>query len=173
MEIRIIKGQGSDRIEGRRMDGSSFSSTLPHKGPVPHDLVHFVVEGELGFDRGFWGMVAVGNDPEQIADIAKAAGHASAKRAGTPRESIVQAIQAERIVESFEAELWSSGSSNDAVRDMARAGCEQSLVQLPALDDNSMDRIRRELAALSGIWEGLAIGEALTLEWPERKQAAA
>lgn len=173
MEIRIIKGQGSDRIEGWRRDGSSFTSTFPHKGPVPHDLVHFVVERELGFARGFWGMIAGGNDPERIADIAKAAGHASAKRAGTPEVPIIQAVQAERIVECFEAELWSSGSDNAAIRDMARAGCEQSLVPLPPLDDGAICRIRMELTRLAQRWAGLAIGEALTVEWTEHKHAAA
>jgi hypothetical protein len=27
---------------------------------LPHDLAHFVVEGSLGLDRGFWGSVADG-----------------------------------------------------------------------------------------------------------------
>lgn len=27
---------------------------------IPHDLVHFVIEAELGIDRGFWGCIADG-----------------------------------------------------------------------------------------------------------------
>jgi len=173
MEIRIIKGQGADRIEGTRQDGSSFVTALPHKGPVPHDLVHFVVEQELGFGRGFWGLVAEGRHPEEITEMAKAAGHASAKRSQQPDPHFVQAIQVERIVEAFEAEFWSHGQDNDGLRFMAEAGCSQSLVPFPIVTDEAIDRARALLTSFARKWAELSVGETLSLQWFDKGQAAA
>ena len=84
MRIIITKGERDDRIEVLRADGSGASTRFPRKGPVPHDATHYVVESGLGITKGFWGLVAAGRHPEEIAEIAKAAGHASAKRASRP-----------------------------------------------------------------------------------------
>lgn len=173
MRIRITKGERADWIEARRDDGSIAREHVPHKGPVAHDLVHFAVESVLGVHRGFWGLVDAGHDPERIAEMAKQAGHASAKRAETPDPSFVEAIQVERIVESFEAEMWSNGSNNDSLRVMVAAGCDQSLVPCPELSDEALDRVRRLLNALVQEWATLATGECLTLEWLAGDRAAA
>ena len=173
MQIRITKGEQADWIEARRDDGTIAHEKVPHKGPVAHDLVHFAIEGELGFERGFWGLVAAGHEPELIVEMAKAAGHASAKRAQLPEPHFIEAIQVERIVESFEAEFWSRGNDNAALRAMAQAGCDQSLVAFPDLEDDSIDRARARLTALADQWAMLAIGEALTLDWSARNLAAA
>ena len=166
MQIRVTKGDRADWIEARREDGSVERENVPHKGPVAHDLVHFAVESELQLDRGFWGLVASGHAPQEITEMAKAAGHASAKRATVPNPDFVQAIQVERIVESFEAEFWSGGADNDSLRAMAQAGCEQSLVASPALTDEAIDRTRSRLNDLARQWSRLAVGEALALRWP-------
>ena len=173
MQILVTKGERADWIEARRADGSVEREHVPHKGPVAHDLVHFAVETELGMDRGFWGMIAAGHAPQQIVEMAKAAGHASAKRAITPDPDFVQAIQVERIVESFEAESWSGGSDNDSLRAMAEAGCAQSLVACPELTDVAIARVRDRLGGLAGQWSTLAVGETLALQWPLEGRAAA
>jgi len=173
MQILITKGERADWIEARRDDGSVARESVPQKGPVAHDLVHYVVESELGIERGFWGLVAAGNSPERIAAMAKEAGHASAKRAEKPDPQFVQAIQVERIVEAFEAEFWSRGDDNDSLRAMAQAGCDQSLVSCPDLSDDAIERARARLGALAEQWVRLSVGESLTLAWPERSRAAA
>lgn len=173
MQILVTKGERADWIEARRRDGSVERANVPHKGPVAHDLVHFAVETELGMESGFWGLIAAGYAPQKIAKMAKAAGHASAKRATTPDADFVQAIQVERIVESFEAESWSGGSDNDSLRAMARAGCDQSLVDCPELIDETLDRVRDRLNQLAGQWSAIAVGETLTLHWQLESRTAA
>src|SRR5262245_25208701 len=138
MQILVTKGERADWIEARRADGSVERENVPHKGPVAHDLVHFAVETELQMNSGFWGLIAAGHAPQQIVEMAKAAGHASAKRAALPDPQFVQAIQVERIVESFEAESWSGGTDNESLRSMAEAGCDQSLVGCPVLADEAL-----------------------------------
>lgn len=167
MRISITKGESEDRLDMVRADGTGASTRFPHKGPIPHDFVHYAVESELVIDRGFWGLVDAGHHPEEIQDIAKAAGHASAKRADVPAEEFVPAIQSERIVEAFEADHWSGGQGDPAgVAYMAEAGCEQSLVPMPPMDDAAVARIRAQITDFAARWKALGPGETITLEWP-------
>ena len=167
MEIRITKGTACDRIEVRRSDGSVVGTDFPKKGPVPHDVVHFFVESELGVVEGFWGMVASGRHPEEIQDIAKVAGHPSASRPSAPDPAIVPIVQAERIVECFEADLWSGGGDSQTFRDVVQAGCEQSLVSVLPISDGAIDRIRGQLTDFRARWSTLAVGDSCQFEWRE------
>jgi hypothetical protein len=166
MRITITKGEREDRIEAVRTDGSSVRTSFPHKGPMPHDAVHFYVESTLGIANAFWGMVAGGRHPEEIAGIAKAAGHASASRAAVPEESIIALVQAERAVECFEADLWSgSEGSPQTIRDMIAAGCTQSLVPPIEVGDQTIEHVRSSLGDLRRHWSAAAPGEQVVLNW--------
>ncbi|RST29878.1 hypothetical protein HMF7854_02860 [Sphingomonas ginkgonis] len=166
MDIRITKGERSDRLDAVRPDGSRLSFEFPKKGPVPHDAVHLLVERAFGFGQGFWGLVAAGRSPGAVGEMAKAGGHASAKRAAEPDPAIVPVVQAERIVEAFEADLW-SGSSGDVagIAAMARSGCEASLVPVPLLPLDTLEQVRRELAGFQQAWAALPTGEGVDLRW--------
>jgi hypothetical protein len=166
MRITITKGEREDRIEAVRADGSSVQTTFPHKGPIPHDAVHFYVESALQLGDAFWGTVAAGRHPEEVAEIAKAGGHASAKRATGADPSIVRLVQAERVVECFEADLWSGGSTSpETIRDALAAGCEQSLVPSLELSDGSIAAIQSSLKELVSRWPATPPGDRLVLEW--------
>src|SRR5579872_6166011 len=169
MRITIIKGERKDRIEAVRADGSCLSISFPHKGPIPHDLVHFHVESELAIADAFWGRVEAGKDPEEIAGLAKAAGHASATRAAVPDTSIVGLIQAERAVECFEADLWSgSESSPETIREMIGVACAQSLVPPLGVSDGAIEHVRARLSDVRCRWSASSIGDCLVLEWPTK-----
>src|SRR3954451_9092268 len=166
MQITITKGERGDRIDALRADGSSVSTTFLHKGPIPHDAVHFYVESELGLGRGFWGMVASGQHPEQVQEIAKAGGHASASRGRVPDSDIVELILAERAVECFEADLWGGSASDaDTFREAVSAGCAQSLVPAIELSDAAISSVRGKLLDLRSRWSALPQGQAITLDW--------
>lgn len=165
MRIAITKGQREDLIVLTRADGTRAETRFPKKGPVPHDAVHWFVERELGLQRGFWGMVAGGHHPEEIQEIAKAAGHASAKRAGVPDAEIVELLQAERIVECFEADLWGGGGAAADLIAVAETACGYSHVPLPALDEAAVARIRTGLGAFASEWMAAPQGHLAVLEW--------
>lgn len=167
MRIEITKGATADRVDIRRPDGSLASTTFPHKGPVPHDVVHFFVELALGIDKGFWGLVADGHHPEEVGAMAKAAGHASATRRRTPDPSFVPAIQAERIVECFEADLWEGGCDPDTFIATVDAACEQSLVPTRAIEPDKIRLIRHQIATFCERWVALPVNSSCALDWPE------
>ncbi|MCA1654426.1 MAG: hypothetical protein ABR588_02660 [Sphingomicrobium sp.] len=167
MEITITKGAVADSLHIQRSDGTLVSTTFPHKGPIPHDAVHFFVESELGMQDGFWGLVATGSHPEEVGPMAKAAGHPSAARPGLPQAGIVSAIQAERIVECFEADLWGPGCDPQTFRETVSAGCEQSLVPAIPIDDEAIERVRRRLKEFRQHWMGLPLGHSCRLEWAD------
>lgn len=167
MRVTVVKEADGDRLEIERADGSRAVSRFPRKGPTPHDAVHFLVERDLNLRDAFWGKVASGLHPEAIAELAKAAGHASAKRAATPDASIVELLQAERLVECFEATLWDGQLSLPAFRSVAAAACDSSHVPLPVFDDATVVRIADEVKTLAARWGRAPPGEKLELVWAE------
>lgn len=166
MQITITKGQSEDRIAILHPDGQQVDTTFPKKGFIPHDAVHLFVERELGLKNAFWGMVAAGRHPEELVEIAKAAGHASASRNTVPDASIVELLQAERIVECFEADQWSG--SNGAAEDLialAEVACDSSHVPLPAMDATQVVAIQSEVIALAGQWMAAPQGHSVQFTW--------
>ena len=162
----FTKGTDRDYIEARRSDGTIAKTTFPKKGRFPHDAVHFVVEKVLRYETAFWGRVFAGADPAEIAAVAKAGGHASSTRACLPDERIVELIQAERIVECFEAEMWGGASESKTFQSVLEAACTHSKVPNPNISDVAIHAIRAELADLSADWRKLAVGGTLILRWP-------
>ena len=168
MRVTIVKGSVDDRVEIRRVDGSAAETRFPKKGPVPHDAVHWIVEETLAWTDGFWGKIAGGLHPDQVQDIAKAAGHASAARATLPDADIVQLLQAERLVECFEAALWSGGSDAASVRHMGEAGCAASHVDFPAITDAQIDAAMARVLAMHAEWSPAPVGHSLSFDWAAR-----
>jgi hypothetical protein len=165
MEIKFTKGNDRDYIEARRPDGTIAKATFPKKGWFPHDAVHLVVEKALGYETAFWGRVFSGAEPSEIAAIAKAGGHASSSRAHLPQEQIVELIQAERIVECFEVEMWGQPSDCETFRSVLEAACAHSKVPNPNLSEQAIHAIRSELQVLSARWQKLTSGEEMVLRW--------
>lgn len=169
MEIEISKGSDRDWIRIRRADGSEETSTFPKKGMIPHDAVHFFVERELPLADGFWGHVASGTAIGAIQQIARDAGHASAKRADSPEPHIVQLLQAERLVECFEADHWSGGTDAATFRAAIAAACAASLVPVPPVDEANINRIREQIAGFAAKWTAAPIGAIFRFAWdPEQ-----
>lgn len=165
MRIVLTKGNTSDHVAIERDDGSRASFDFPKKGPVPHDAFHFFVESELGMTHGFWGLVASGMEPETVGAMAAEAGHASAKRAEVPEDHIVELLQAERLVECFEAESWSGGGDDEGIMAMAEPGWTASHVPAPNGVRARLGTIRNGIAGFAAAWHALPPKGSLTLEW--------
>ena len=166
MDIRIYRGVGSDALEAKASGRAAIRFVTLHKGPVPHDAVHLFVERAFGLQRGFWGLVAEGLSPDDIQALATTGGHASAARAGTPDPGIVQLLQAERLVEIFEADLWGGGQGDEAdLLALAGTACATSHVPLPPAPAGAVARVRADLAAFARTWTALPRGGEVEVEW--------
>src|SRR3984893_639880 len=98
-----------------RLDGHHYSTIVERDGvrlrvpgyrfmrAMPHDLAHFVVEGRLGLNRGFWGSVADGAEFSGMERIkGRRKPHATEKAEMTSRENADYLSEAERLVACFE-----------------------------------------------------------------------
>jgi len=150
------KADGSAALSCRRSDGSVTWQRQEgtHGAFFPlHDLTHFAVETELGYGKGFFGLVAEGWD---ITDFGRP----------WPRGPLpAQALLAEVLVgfldqERAAGELWSA----DELRTSTAAYASQSGVALKAdLSDADLQRIRARRGALFAQWSALGAGETLAL----------
>jgi hypothetical protein len=167
MDLRIVftKGPSEDAIGVRAGEREIARFNFPKKGPIPHDGVHLIVEQEMGFRRGFWGLIAAGAAPGDIQQMAKAGGHASASRAQTPSAEIVELLQAERLVECFEADLWGAPTDCETFRGVLAAGCAASFVPAPVLDDAKIAAIRARITVFASAWRAAAVGGRLELRF--------
>ena len=166
MDIRIYRGVGSDALEAKASGRAAIRFVTPHKGPVPHDAVHLFVERAFGLQRGFWGLVAEGLAPDDLQALASAGGHPSASRAGAPDPGIVQLLQAERLVEIFEADLWGGGQGDEAdLLALAGIACASSHVPLPSVPNGAVARVRADLSAFARTWTSVPQGGEVELEW--------
>ncbi len=165
MRIEITKGRTDDGIRITRADGTVAETRFPKKGPFPHDLVHVVVEDTLSLRNAFWGLIAGGRHPEEIGALASSLGHSSAAKAHDPDPSIIELIQAERLVECFEAEIWGGPAALEDLQSVADAAFSQSLVPRLVLSAQDVSAIRERLSALQAQWNGLPPGGTLACDW--------
>lgn len=166
MNITITKGSDADMVAVTRANGSHAGFAFPRKGPYPHDAFHFFVERELGMQAGFWGLIASGMTPGAVQALAASGGHHSAKRAALPNPAIVELLQAERLVECFEAASWSGGADDAALLAMAEPAWAASHVPAPAGAAGKLGAIRESLDAFLDQWRSLPEGGAIALDWP-------
>jgi hypothetical protein len=156
----------------------------PGYDPVmPHDLLHLIVERELGLARGIFGQVAAGGHAGTFVRGAGAGGRGRAasrrrRRAARRGDALLRegrddAAQSERATCVCLVE-WLARSQDPARRgaaarmapDAERIRSTQSLVERRALD-GSLDRICARLDDLGARWAELAIGDSFVVDWPE------
>jgi hypothetical protein len=163
MEIAFVKtGESHDRVHIRRVDGSEAAWRWGAGGP-PHDLVHWVVEDELGIDRGFWGLVAGGADFGFVNASAHAGERESAELGDT-----TELMQAEAVVNSIQQGLamdprW---SDLECLR-WAATWCREARAELPAgLEIGRYGEVRTTAEDWVLRYRGLGAGEALHVTFP-------
>jgi hypothetical protein len=145
-----------DTLHCVRRDGTVTTTSLPRQGVLPHDLIHYVVESALRYDHGFLGMVANGADFAYSMELA----HNPANR-----RLADQAIHAEAIVESLQAQLWSGAFDDQQFRDGLEGACAMRGLAIPKLDgvDVRGDLFDR-VVELGGRWAQVAPHGTLELE---------
>ncbi|MGY1603234.1 hypothetical protein [Geodermatophilus sp. SYSU D00815] len=138
-----------------RDDGVTFAMRGAGGGAaLPHDLVHALVERELGVPDGIWGCVADGVVWGSMRHVSgRQPPHAADRSARLKKERSARIAAAEGLA--------------DVVARLAR-GEEVLPAQLAAagVGRAQLDRAAAALAAAEAEWAALAPGERWTVSWP-------
>jgi hypothetical protein len=149
MQIAFVRtGEPKDRVHVRRDDGTEAAWRWGAAGP-PHDLMHWVVERELGMADGFWGLVAAGAEPADLD--------------GGP-----QLMQAEAVVNSIQHGMTMDPPWTDleCLR-WAATWCEQARTELPAgLDVGRYGALRATAEKWVARYRALGPREAISVTFP-------
>ena len=133
---------------------------------IPHDLVHYLTEAELGLASGVFGRAAAGG-----GDFTE-----TVERPGDPRRR----AREQRKLKKREASLGRADRGDMArseyfagLCDLAwrrRAGAETPewarRKRIPPEDEVTVGRILDRLDEVAPRWHGLPVGGALTFAWP-------
>lgn len=160
MKIVAVKQAKNDKVDLLRCvrrDGSEAVTTMPRQGILAHDLIHYVVESALQYECGFLGLIARG------ADFAYAMEQAHAP---DNRDIGKQAIYAEAIVESLQAQLWSGSFDVRQFLDGLHAACAARGHAVPDLAMvASHEELYRRALALDEQWQKFRALAPWRLKW--------
>lgn len=143
--LRCIRDDGSTTWQRNEDQHAAFF-------PL-HDLTHYAVETELGYRRGFYGLIAEG------WDIAETTGKTA--KGALPNE----ALEVEYLVAAFSAERLSGDAATaDEFNQLASGFATSKGMPAPRqLSVDEMARVRARFADLATSWRALPAGETLAL----------
>jgi len=135
-----------DRMSILRDDGTRQEVDCPKQRIIPHEMVHFAVESTLR-KRGFMTRIKDG----EAADMRMAA---TAESDGV-----------ERLVEVFQGDAWSGGSTPIAeMLDLYAVTCRERACPPLAVSSDDIAAVRSRIEQLDRQWQALAVGSSMTLE---------
>jgi hypothetical protein len=151
---------------------------------IPHDLMHLVVESQLGLTRGVFGQLAAGGDagtfhlPLQAGktsrDTARVRSRIKARGAKLLRQGRDESARSERATYICWYE-WLARSQSSELRRRASAMAKNAqqvrndsgAAELRTLKEQKLDEICRHLDHLSSHWSTLRVGQSMAVRWPD------
>jgi hypothetical protein len=132
---------------------------------IPHDMMHLVVEAQLGLTRGIFGQLAAGggtfrlvvNNDQSSRKITRARKRLIARGKRSMKEGRDECLQSERATYICLQE-WRARSSSGEVRNTSGAN---------ELGARKLDEICKHLDELSSHWSALDVGQSLAVSWPD------
>ena len=179
-------GQRRYAVEAQR---HGFPDVVMNPAPgfdsrMPHDLMHLVVEAQLGLTRGIFGQLATGGDAgtfhipatpgadsRKLARTRKRVAARGKKLLKVGRDDCVQSERATFIC----WQEWLARSSSLAERKQSQTMAQQATEvrdtasgsELRVLNDRKLDQICKHLDQLSAQWSVLRVGESMAVAWPD------
>jgi hypothetical protein len=143
VKITFVRTVGArDRVYVERVDGTTASWSFPTYGDAPpHDLVHLIVEAELGISDGLWARVAAGADLATINAQADRNGGTLAEKYAALGDGVLRSEQAAAaLAPHAEPAAW--------------------------IDPAALARARARLDEIAIAWRALVPKGALAFTWP-------
>jgi hypothetical protein len=147
MHLTFTKRAGKhDDLLIERDGRAPQSIQCPKQGIIPHDMVHYAVESTLAH-RGFLSQVAEG-------------GAAGFEASGGETEEAV-----ERLVETFQAELWGGRVDPAELIATYEHACGARGHAVASITPDDVEAIRTRLDTLGSQWAQVPVGGALALRF--------
>jgi hypothetical protein len=147
---------------------------------MPHDLLHLIVEKELGLHRGIFGQIAAGgtagtfhaipSSPGNKREAARLRRRVDRRGKSLLREGRAESALSERVVYVCLNE-WLARSTERNRRTMTvQISSKENYLAVDGdiLTGDVLDRVCASLDQVSEQWASLKIGESFAVTWPER-----
>ena len=149
---------------------------------MPHDLMHLVVEAQLGLSQGIFAQLAAGGNAgtfqlsvksdKSSRDVARARRRVTTRGKRLLREAQDDLAQSEQATYICWHE-WLARSSSNERRKVSSAMAQQAqsvrddAAELRALNPTRLNEICKHLDHLSSHWSRLRVGESMAVRWPD------
>ena len=150
---------------------------------MPHDMMHLVVEAQLGITRGVFGQLAQGGDAGTFhlpfkqdksgRETARARTRLRTRGAKLLKEGRDESARSERATYICWYE-WLARSSSTELRKRAQRMAKYAehvrdsanAAELRSLNKKKLDEICKHLDRLSSHWSTLEVGQSMAVHWP-------
>lgn len=151
---------------------------------MPHDLMHLVVEAQLGLSHAIFGQLASGGDAgtfhlavqrdESSRKIARTGKRVKARGKRLMKQGRDEALESERATSICWHEWLARSSASEQGKPSAAMAQQTREVrntagarELHTLNSSKLDEICKHLDRLSFHWSHLRVGESMTVAWPD------
>jgi len=158
MNIAFRKREGAySQLICTRDDGSRSESLFPNKSAVPHELIHYVVEKNLGLHKAFYGLVANG------AAIAYHDNHNHPLT--SQNQDITQNGQSELLVEAIQMAVVAHDGSFEHFTRIVERLCRSRDIPLPQVSQQQLSAICSELQQYHHQWQSIGYKHQLNVSF--------
>ncbi|MBD3670122.1 MAG: cytoplasmic protein [Gammaproteobacteria bacterium] len=157
MNIAFKKREGRySQLICTRDDGSRSESLFPNAGPLPHDLIHYVVEKTLGFSKAFYGLVASG---------APIGYHHEHNRPLADVPDITENWQSESLVQAIQNEVLSNRTRIRNFQRLLQRYCRAHNVPVPTVSEEQLQEIIQALEHYGRQWQRLGTNHQIRVNF--------
>ncbi|MBD3610083.1 MAG: hypothetical protein HUJ30_05995 [Gammaproteobacteria bacterium] len=157
MEITFRKRHGDySQLICTRDDGSRSETLFHNQESLPHDLIHYVVETTMGYQQGFYGLVANG------AAIAYNQAH---NHPIVARQDVIENLQAESLVKAIQLLADEYELSRSKLLPLTEQLCQDERIPTPNLTDKQVSSLCLSLQHYRQLWLDLCDNHQLQLNF--------
>jgi hypothetical protein len=184
--IVVFRCTGERRyaVEAQR---AGFPNVMMNPAPgydplIPHDMMHLVVEAQLGLRRGIFGQLAAGGGTFQVVvkqdenarELARTRRRVAARGKKSMKAGRDECLQSERATYICLQEWRARSSSRDEQKQAKKMADQAKSVRGAAgskeshdLNKEKIDEICKHLDQLSARWSSLKVGDSMAVSWPD------
>jgi hypothetical protein len=140
---------------------------------IPHDMMHMVVESQLGLTRGIFGQLAAGGNAGSFQlsvqrDQSSREARRKRKRVTKRGKKLLKVghddcIQSERATYIF----WLAWRARTSSRPVDKQAGDTAPITELGLQQSKLDEIFKHLDELSSHWSSLDVGQSVAVSWPD------